>query len=340
MALKITAPPEDKILIDANITEITVEDTGLYQYYFALIYINNEEFDHVVLPKFAASKMLLSFSNLIAKYAQLPNDIQTGLTPVFLDYDLKIELYKQLPSAVLMDTFNYKLRYSVLPTNEQYHAQSLAFIAVDADMLVIGNQTTVQLPFFTLDNHTDIRVRLIDNNYNFLYDQLIPNDENAHAFVCSIPFENTTNADILMLEIKVGDQRITKNFRVLKNTVYENKKIRFYNRFGFPMVVDVFGKFTAKDELTYQKYQNAQGVYRTAEITTDTLLAIDTGYLLESEKAIVEQITQSLSVEIFHKGVFVPCVATTKAVTTFAEKEFHYTTQLQFEFNKNPKIKN
>jgi len=57
----ITAPTQNRVLNDANITEIIVEDLTAFNFYSAKIYINDVLFDEVILPKFTASKVIFTF---------------------------------------------------------------------------------------------------------------------------------------------------------------------------------------------------------------------------------------------------------------------------------------
>lgn len=340
MPTVISAPVQNSVLNDANTTEIIIEDLVEFDYYSAKIYLNNVLFDEVILPKFTNSNVIFRFENLLQKYITLVKVTDTILKDLEMIFDLKIELYRHQTATILFNTLNYKLLYCTHPKTENYTHSNFTFIGVEPDVMVIGNEGKIVLPFYTENTTDDIRITLMDNNYNFYYENTFINAYNHHSLLFNFDFINTTNANSLLLEVRVGANRISKKFRVLKNTVFEPKQVLFYNEFGFPVVANLFGKQINKDDLTYFKYQNSSNNYKLAEIQTDVAVSVDTGYLTESEKPIVEQITQSLSTFIKINNQFVECIATTKTITTISDNDFLKSSVLQFEYNKYPKIKN
>jgi len=336
----IIAPTQNRVLNDANITEIIVEDLTAFNFYSAKIYINNILFDEVILPKFTTSKVIFTFEKILLKYITLHKLTEDVLQVCDMIYDLKIELYKHYTTTTLTETLNYKLLYCTYPTIDNYTNSSFDFIGVKPSIFVIGNESKIVLPFFSENTTDDIRITLMDENYNFIYENTFANETESNSFIINLDFVNTTNADVLLLEVRVGANRISKKFRVLKNTFFEPKQVLFYNEFGFPIVANLFGKQVNKDDLTYFKYQNAFNNYKLAEIQTDVSVSVDTGYLTESELPIVEQITQSLSTFIKINNKFVECIATTKNITTISDNDFLKSSVLLFEYNKYPKIKN
>lgn len=342
----ITAPIQNSILNDANITEIIVEDTTTFSHYQANIYIDNVLFDSVVMPKIGNQQMILTFENLLLKYISLP-DVQNVFIQRFaLIRDLKIDILRYSFAVdhtiiATMFTRNYKLKYSVLPTAEKYENNQLAWIAVDADVLLVQPNTIIQLPFYIADPDLIITAEAVKENGTVITSQATTGFISAtKTLLLTLPVNVPDDVDAYFFRIKAYNFVIEKKIRVVRNGFYKPKRIRFYNRFGMPVLVELFGKLTTKDEQTYFKYQNGMGYYNTAEIQTDTQVSIDTGHLLDSENAIVNQIASSLKVEIEIKGVFIPCVATLKTIPVINENEFINSAVLTFEFNKSPKIKN
>lgn len=340
----ITAPTQNRVLNDANITEIIVEDTTTFSHYQANIYIDNVLFDSVVMPKIGNQQMILTFENLLLKYISLPEVQNVFIQRFALIRDLKVTIARYAVGSslgIIQYTLNYKLKYSVLPTVEKYEDKQLAWIAVDADVLLVQPNTIIQLPFFIADPDLIITAEAVKENGTVITSQATTGSISAtKTLLLTLPVNVPDDVDAYFFRIKAYNFVIEKKIRVVRNGFYKPKRVRFYNRFGMPILVELFGKLSTKDEQTYFKYQNGMGYYNTAEIQTDTQVAIDTGHLLDSEKAIINQIISSLKVEIEINGAFIPCVATLKTIPVINENEFINSAALTFEFNKSPKIKN
>lgn len=340
----ISAPIQNSILNDANLTEIIVEDTTVFSHYEANIYIDNILFDSVIMPKVSSQKMVLTFDNLLLKYITLP-EVNNALSfqGFNLIRNLKITIARFLVGiavGVTQYTLNYKLKYSVLPTAEKYETAALSFVGVDPETFLVAPNTKIQLPIFANSVETIMVVEAVTPENVVLSTITGYGSQSNGLLLLSLDVVAPPNVSAYFFKVHYAGLTIQKKFRVVRNGYYKPKRVRFYNRFGMPVLVELFGKLSAKDDQTYFKYQNGMGFYTMAEIQTDTQLSIDTGHLLDSEKAIVNQIASSLRVEIEINGVFTPCVATLKTIPVINENEFINSAVLTFEFNKSPKIKN
>lgn len=342
MAIKLTGPEENSVLIDANITELILYHIDIKEHFhYARFYIDDVFFDELVIPRISTSKLVLQFSNLLLKTISFPIVQNASVFNYRLDRRLKIEIYKKKGSLTnLVNTFNYSLRYAAKPTNERFDNDLLSFIDVQADVLVVGERASIILPFYSLieDN---INVRLEDDHGTVLYNGFYSDNPPNRTFV--IRFELITvplASNALLLTIKAGTATITKKIRVFRNTLYAGKLVEFRNKFGFPIRVSLFGKLACKDDVTVTTYESGLGVLNTAEVKEETTFTLDTGYLTENERGIVSQIVNSLETKIKIGNEFVKCIPTVKSITTFTEGEFITQNQLSFKINKNPKIKN
>lgn len=350
MATLISAPANNSILNDANTTEIIIQDNNNnYSNYEARLFVNNSYFDGLIFTKIHTNswfindkKMILSFENLLQKYLQIPAVTNQFIQPFPMLVDLRIDVQKLdlegYPSSDF--TLNYKLKYSNQPTLEKYETEFLSFIAVDADVLLVQPNTMLQLPFFINDPSLIINVSAVTEDNVVLATKSTTGPQTSKTLLATLNVDAPDDVNAYYFKISAYNFEIVKKIKVVRGNYYKPKKIRFANRFGMPMLVELFGKITAKNEHAFFNYQNNKYQYKTAEVSTDTSVTIDTGYLLESEKAIVDQIATSLNVEIEINEIFTPCVVNTKTIPVIAENEIHSSAQLMFEFNKNPKHKN
>ena len=171
MAIKLTGPAENSVLIDANITEIILSHTDAQEHYhYAKFYIDNVLFDELVIPRISESKIVLQFSNLLLKTLVFPA-IQNNVTiqSYRLDRILRIEVYKNKNNVNnLVNTFNYLLRYATKATNERFNAYNVTFINVDAQAFVIGEEFRLLLPFYH-SNSANFNVTLIgDEGHSYM----------------------------------------------------------------------------------------------------------------------------------------------------------------------------
>ena len=344
MATLISAPAQNSILNDANITEVIVEDTTSFDHYRATIYIDGVFFDNVVMPKISATRMMLVFENLLLKYISLSEvDDFLSVQSFRLIRDFKIEITRKInPTSpyLIMFTLNYKLKYSQYPTKEVYENSSLKFIAVDPEVLLVQPKTKIQLPVFVNGSAILLYCQAVTEEGTILNSYIFNGTQNKNTVLLSLEVNAPENVNAYFFRVKYESYVIEKKIKVVRNSIYSPKKIRFYNRFGMPILIELFGKLITKDEQTYYQYQSSMGIYTVEEIQSDTQVSIDTGYLLNNEREIISQIASSNKIQIEIEGKFIPCIVTIKNVPQINENEFVNSLQLTFEFNKNPKIKN
>lgn len=343
----LSAPAQNSILNDANITQLLFEDTATdYLHYEARFYINNVEYDRVILPRFTNSKMVLEFENLLLKYLEIPEPTGSYIQAFPMINNLKIDIWKAIDAGnlglfyTLANTFNYKTAFSYVSSNEMYFNNSLTFIAVDANTLLIDANSMIQLPFHTTNTSNSFILRLIKEDGTNLSEVVVPNPNTSRTYLATMSVYAPPGIESLLFSISVGTESISKRIRVFRNGLYQPKRIQFSNRYGMPMSVDLFGKMKKTKDIEAKTYTNSLSEYITAEINQERLITIDTGYLLESEKGIVDQIATSLHVKIRENNVYHNCVVSHKSIPLSSDNEFNSNVQLQFRYNNSSKYKN
>lgn len=345
----ISAPIENTILNDANVTQFDFEDTvNDFLYYQAYIFINNTLIDRVVLPRVSNYRMFLEFDNLLTKYLSIPEVGNETLQSFPMINNLRIEIHKfvrvTIPishvASFLVKTFHYKLAYSYVSTDEQYYIQPLTFIGVDADCFVVSEKTTIRLPFYTINTTDDIVIKIEKENGDVLSQENISNPGIQRTYLANIEVNAPADVSAYFFSVEVGDLKIQKKFRVFRSPLYEAKQVLFRNRFGMPMSLELFGKINTTGQLSTLSYQNNYNELITAEITEEVNIAIDTGYLLPSEMPSVSQLIKSYWVRIKYEDKYVPCIVSQKSIPIFSQNEFAKGYQLQFKFNNSKKFRN
>lgn len=342
MAIKLTGPAENSVLIDANITEIILSHTDAQEHYhFAKFYIDDVLFDELVIPRISNSKMVLQFSNLLLKTIVFPEiEDDENVQAYRLDRNLRIEIFKKKNNVDnLVNTFNYKLRYATKGTKERFNAYNVTFIDVASEIFVVGERFRILLPFYH-SNSSSFNVSIIgDDGHPYLIGNFSFDAVEKTFLICkNISVLPTTN--FLELRITHGNSYAVKHFKVLRNTLYNGKSVMFLNKYGYPLEIQLFGKLSTKDDFAITNYENGLGVLKTAEVKEETTFTVDTGYLTEKERGIVSQIVKSLDTKIKIGNDFISCVPSVKTLTTYTEGEFVTQNQLSFKLNKNPKFKN
>lgn len=341
MAIKLSGPSENSVLIDTNITEIILEHTDAQEHFhYAKFYIDDVFFDELIIPRISTSKLVLQFSNLLLKSMYFPVVTNDVLQAYRMDRSLKIEIFKKKNiTATLVNTFLFSLRYATKPTTERFNAYNVTFINVEANVFVVSERFRLLLPFFHSES-ADINVTLIGDDGNVYLQDDFSFDANQRTFLLNKTINVLPTTAVLELKIFHGNSYAIKHFRVMRNSLFESKKVLFYNKYGYPIEVELFGKLAIKDDLSVNTYENGFGVLKTAEVKEETTFTVDTGYLTEKERGIVSQIVNSLDTKIKIKNEFVECVPSVKSITTFTEGEFVTQNQLSFKINKNPKNRN
>lgn len=341
MAIKLTGPAENSVLIDANITEIILEHTDNQEHYhYAKFYIDNVLFDELVIPRISTSKLVLQFNNLLLKTVVFPN-VETDVIQAYrMDRNLKIEIFKNKNTiATLVNTFNYVLRYSTKPTLKKWEGSKLMFIDYTVNTFVVSESTKILLPFYS-SIRENIELLVVDNNDNILHQTTYTEENEINTFLVNLDINVTSDTDFYTLQITAGAYVRKKRFRVLRNKMFKAKSVEFYNSFGFIIRVDLFGRLGVKDEYDYTTFKNGMDIYKTADVTEETIFSVNTGYLTENERGVIEEMVSSLDLKLRKDSVFISCIPNVKSITTFTEGEFVTQSELTFKMNKNPKFKN
>jgi hypothetical protein len=121
---------------------------------------------------------------------------------------------------------------------------------------------------------------------------------------------------------------------------FKVKEIYFKNNFGYYIPAYFDGELEIQEAYDINDYQEADGSKVIFEINEEATYTINTGSLLENERAIVDQIVTSHQVLFKVNSEWLKIQTSTKKVLKFRDKKHLYAQDLSFSFIKNGKVSN
>lgn len=346
-----TSPAANRIILDGNNTTISVTSTnGAGHYFRALIFIDGALFDTQSWSRKNAYTAEKNFKKLYNAY------FATAFNPTFTaGITEQTSLKKQVNITIqellmaddsVVDTLSlptFFILYNSKPVTFVDTVKA-AFLGITADKIIIPANGKISIPFYTNASAETVVVELKDNFNTVINTVTIPSATAKKVFVynydlsAAAPLVN--NTIYFILTITVGATTITKPFRYIEYPDFQIKEIAYLNTFGFFVYAYLDGQMSIDNSLSIETYEQLNGSDKIIEINEDLTYTINSGSLLSSEKAIMNEIVNALEAKLFFNGEWIDMVGRTKKVKEYQERLNNYSENLQFSVSRNLDIEN
>lgn len=346
----VSSPASNRVLLDANNTEITITSTNGNGYYFrAKIYINDVLFDEQGWSRqdeFTAVKDLVKlynayFSSVFVPFSANGLAEQTALKKkvsiVIEERNLSTDAVSA--TATLPDFY---FMYNAVPAHFS-DSDKIKVLGISATVNQVPDTGKMIIPFYVNATAEAVSVTVKDNFGTTLNTQTISTFTGKKVFLYQFDLSEVTLANnTLYFEavISCGETTQTLQYRLIRFPNFAIKEIWFENNFGYFLPAYFDGEMKNENNLTISDYQQKDGSSVIFEIQEEATYTINTGYLLEDEKAIVNQVINSLEVWFLVNNNWQKINTKTKKQLEYRDSQNSYEEDLNFSFMKTGKISN
>lgn len=321
----IKQPLELTLDSDNGIIELSTNTIGRVD-----INTNNSLLNQITVAKYNNTNAIINLKSLYRNTIISTTDIAKECHRVNNLFTItgNIKQAGDVPSEVSLQPINILYSYKTIErlpsTNGTIH-----FLGI-SDSLLCSSNCKLTIPFLISKDQT-ISVRVYDQKRNLVKLSLLEQLTTGY-YIYNIDLELNYTVESITVEI-VGEETITKTIRVLKNKVNTPINFRFRNQFGAIINAQLFANLDIEEELKSKVYSDQDGIQFTSEIESNSIVTIDTGYLLQSELFLIRQLVNSTLVELEINGEYIPVVSTTKKIKVYRDREYITANKLTFTYS-------
>lgn len=346
------APALNSVLLDSNNTVISITSTNGNDHYFrAKIYVNDSLFDEQGWSKkdsHTTEKNLKSFYKSYFE-KQFSSTFTNGLNEV-VDAKVKIAITIEeynINSGNLVDSIELPVYYIVHNINPVAFndAKKIIILGIDADVMLIPDYGKINIPFYANTTNEVVTVTLKKDTNGIIDTTTIAasTEKKIYEYRFDLSTANIADSDLyLQLEITVGDTTVTKYFKLYRYTHFNFpiKEIVYKSNFGFFIYAYLDGQLTIEDNLNIKSYEQYDYTDKVFEINEEEIYTINSGSLVENEKAILRQIAISLDTKINWKGEWLNLIPKLKKLSIYKDRNHNYNENFSFSVLKNKEVDN
>lgn len=345
----IKTPPANSVLLDANNSVITIQSTlGTGHYFRALIYINDVLFDTQGWSRqdnFTASKDLKKL--YAAYFASTFATISTGELIEQTQFIKKVNITINehlLSTDAIVETVNlpvFNIMHNQAPESFSDETK-VQFLDIQPEVMQIPQTAKFAIPFFVNATAQDIVVKLYHLT-TILETITIPAVTGKKAYLYKVDLDTLTfpkEFKYITLDVSCGVATVSKTFKFFLLPNYAIKSFAFKNNFGFYIRAFFDGELEISNDYKSESYTQLDGTEKNFEINENATYNINTGSLLENEKAIIRQMCNSLDVRFLHQSKWLSVLTKTKKYKEFKEYNHSFNEDLVFSFPKNGDVAN
>ncbi|EJG02299.1 hypothetical protein [Flavobacterium sp. F52] len=346
----VKSPALNRVILDANNTEIVIQSTNGAGFYFrAIIYVNDELFDEQGWSRkddYVASKDLVKLYNAYFESA-ISTFSENGLTEqTHLKKKILIVIQERsLSTDEIVETVNLPVFYLMYNTTPFYFDDytKINLLGIIAPVILVPNWGKIVMPFYVKNTSDILTVVLKDNFGNVIHSQSIDpfNDKRIYLYAFDLT-PVVLIKDTLYFELKVicGSSEQSKIYKLIRFPDFPVKEIYFKNNFGYYLPAYFDGELEIQGAFSDETYSQADGTSVTFEINEEATYTLNTGSLLQNERVIVNQIANSLEILFKVNNQYRKIQSKTKKIVEYRDKKHQYAQDLVFSFVKNGSISN
>jgi hypothetical protein len=346
----VKAPALNRVLLDANNTEITIQSTNGVGYYFrAIINVDDVFFDE---QGWSRNTAFVAVKDLVKLYNAYFESVFSSFTENALVEQLHLkkkisitinEYY--LETNTIVDTIALPDFYFMYNAKPIYFDDTtkIQILGIEPAVLQIPKNGKMRVPFYVKAVDEAVTVEVKDNFGTVINYQIAPSFIGKKIFQYQFDLSGVTLAsNTIYFEtiITCGTATTIMRYRLMNLPDFPVKEIYFKNNFGYYIPAYLDGEFEEINGLKINDYQEADGSHVVFEIEEESTYTINTGHLLQDERAIVTQITTSLDILLKVNNVWQRIQTATKKELRYRDKKHNYSQDLVFTFKKNGKVNN
>lgn len=350
MITVLKTPALNRVLLDANNTVIEIQSSNGAGFYFrALIYVDDVLFDEQGWSRkdsFTASKDLVKLYNA---YFETIQTIYTenGLTEqTHLKKKISIVIQeKSLSTDTVVATATLPDFYFMYNVNPVLFDDStkIQILGLTPPVIRIPDTGKIMVPFYVKAVDESVVVELKNNFGTVLDTQTIEAFTGKKVFMYAFNFSPLTLIkDTLYFELnlKCGLTTVTKYYRLIRFQDFNVKEIYFKNNFGYYLPAYFDGELEIQDSFKIDDYKQRDNTNVVFEIDEEATYTINTGSLLQDERAIVNQVATSHEILFRVNNHWRKIQTKTSKSLEYRDKKHLYAQDLVFSFVKNGKVDN
>jgi len=345
----VSAPATDRVLLDANNTVITLTSSNGAGYYFrALIYVNDVLFDTQGWSRkdaFTTTKDLVKLYNAYFENPFVENTGNTFTEVTALKKKISITIEERsLATDAIVQTVTLPVFYFMYNTTPVYFDDSQKVQLLSNEVILqIPSNGKIKLPLYIKSANDSVVVTTKSNFGDILNTQTFAAFTGKKTLLYTFNLSGVTlvrNTIYFETSITCGTTAITLRYRLLLLPDFPVKEIYYKNNFGYYLPAYFDGELEIQNSFKVNDYQQADGSNVVFEINEEANYAINTGSLLQDERAIVNQVAKSLEVLFKVNNSWKRIQTATKKELEYRDKLHNYPTDLSFSFVKSEKVSN
>lgn len=344
------SPPYNKVILDANNTEISISSTnGIGNYFRAFIYIDDILFDEQGWSRkteFVAVKDLVKIYNAYFENYFSETSVNGLIEQTSLKKKVTITIQERsLGSDLLNDSVTlpiFHIMYNRTPV-QFTDADKIQVLGKLPDAGLIPANGKIVIPFFVNGKNQSVSVTTKNNSGIAIDNKTSAEFLGKKTYLYSFDLSGVKLASSTIYfetTITCGTTTITLRYRLLRLPDFPVKEIYYKNNFGYFLPAYLDGELEIENNFKIQEYTQADGSSLIYEIDQEATYTINTGSLLVDERSIVSEIMQSHEVYFKVNGNWTKINTKAKKELEFRDRKNSYATDLQFSFVKNGKIQN
>lgn len=350
MITLLKVPAINRVLLDANNTDIQIQSSNGAGYYFrALIYVDDVLFDEQGwsrVDNFTATKNLAKLYNAYYENDFTPLSVNELVEKTNLIKKISITIEEKLiASDTLVDSItlpNFYFMYNIKPVYFD-DSTKVQLLGVTSSVLQIPDNGKIVIPFFVRAEGETVTVEVTDNFGTILNSQTIAAFAGKKIFSYSFDLSGVTlasNTIYFEATITCGTTITTSQYRLMRLPDFPVKELFFKNNFGYYVPVYLSGELEVSNTLKISDYQAIDGQYYISEINEELTYTINTSYLLADERPVVNQLINSYDVLFKVNNKYLKIQNATKKELQYRDKKHNYAQDLSFTFVPNGAVDN
>lgn len=323
-------PSANSIILDSDLLEVrarTDEPNTLLEFQVTV----KGEVHRFYAPKYDDYHAVFQLQNYFRNYV-VSESVQALSSIYKLDnlFNISARFYEhRFQEGVSFKELNpFKILFST-QNLEHPRNEDLYFLGI-AESLQCSLNPMLSIPFFVKNN--SVLITIVDQDNVLLHSESSTVLDGYCIFRKKVVLK--PGSEYIVVKISTATKSIFKYIRVVKNSLFKPLEVRFVNQFGATIYSELFGGMEIKDSFKYENYKNRKGVITTADVEVEGAISVDTGYLLQEELFLIDQLLTSLKVEIKIKDKWVLATATTKNITIMVSNEWLTSNELTFKYNR------
>ena len=349
MITALSTPAAGRVILDGNTTIIKVQSSnGAGHYFRAKIYIDGALFDEQGWSRQDEYTAVKDLKKLYHAYFRPEFDpffpdvlaLTPGLSHMV---QITIEEYN-IDTGEMTDSLelpSFYILYSIKPENFNDEVK-VSLMGMYAHVMVIPLNGRIAFPFYVNAAAENVSVEL-RSNFDTIIDEksIYTNGKNVMYYHYNLSNSNLAQSIVyLTATVICGNESVSQIFRINRLPDFPIKEIAFRNNYGYYLFAYPDGEMEISNAFTKESFEDYQGREIDFEVNEEATYTINTGSLLNNEKAVMNMIANSLDSRLNIEGEWRAMGGRSKKQLEFKDRQHQYAENLSFSLKKGGNIAN